>query len=148
VAPAPPDWRRRLNGRVSVVFPRLSALADRITIEPALLDEARYVREAMLPYGVTPDVEVIDVEPTGAEIARVRARAEAAEAAILFLYDAHLYPSNRELLSALETGARPLAVVLMRDPYDAELLGPGTAGVTAFGWRKCQLDAVLARLLT
>ncbi len=30
---------------------------------------------------------------------------------------------------------------------DAEYLAPGVAGITAYGWRKCQLDAVLARLL-
>ncbi len=43
VSPPPPGFRSSLKGRVLVVFPRLSALADRITIEPAMLDEARYV---------------------------------------------------------------------------------------------------------
>ena len=147
VAPPPTGWRRRLNGRVVTVFPRLSSLADRITIESALLDEAGYLREAMRPYGVEPEVEVVGVEPSEAEIARARARAEAADAAILFLYDAHLYASNRQLLDCLQSGARALAVVLMRGPYDARLLLPDTAGITAYGWRRCQLDAVLARLL-
>jgi len=36
----------------------------------------------------------------------------------------------------------------MRDPWDAEYLAPGVAAVTAYGWRRCQLDAVMARLLT
>jgi beta-N-acetylhexosaminidase len=147
VAPPPPGWGRRLNGRVVAVFPRLSSLADRITVESALLDEARYLREAMLPYGVEPEVEVVDVEPSETEIARACAQAEAADASILFLYDAHLYPSNRQLLDALQGTAQALAVVLMRDPYDVRLLRPGTAGITAYGWRRCQLDAVLARLL-
>jgi beta-N-acetylhexosaminidase len=147
VAPAPPAWRRSLNGRVVAVFPRLSSLADRITVEPALLDEARYLREAMLPYGVEPEVEVVGVEPTEAEVARARSRAGTADATILFLYDAHLYPSNRRLLDSLQSAAHALAVVLMRDPYDALYLAPGTAGITAYGWRRCQLDAVLARLL-
>jgi hypothetical protein len=64
----------------------------------------------------------------------------------LFLYDAHLYASNRALLDALQGSARRLAVVLMRDPYDAALLAPGVVGLTAYGWRRCQLDAVVARL--
>jgi beta-N-acetylhexosaminidase len=147
VAPPPPGWRHRLNGHVVAVFPRLSSLADRITVESALLDETQYLRDAMLPYGVQPDVEVVGVEPTEAEIAGARARAEAGDATILFLYDAHLHASNRRLLDALQSGARALAVVLMRDPYDARLLLPGTAGITAYGWRRCQLEAVLARLL-
>jgi hypothetical protein len=36
--------------------------------------------------------------------------------------------------------------VLLRDPYDAALLAPGVRGLTAYGFRKCQLDAVVARL--
>ena len=91
---------------------------------------------------------MVGVEPTEVEIARASACAEAADAAILFLYDAHLYPSNRRLLDSLQHRARALVVVLMRDPYDGEYLAPAVAGVTAYGWRKCQLDAVLARLLT
>jgi len=147
VAGAPADWRSSLNGRVVAVFPRLSALADSITVEPIMLDEARYVRDAMALYGVEPEVIVPAVEPTEAEIARARAAATAADATVLFLYDAHLYRSNRALLDALQASARRLAVVLMRDPYDAEYLAPGVAGITAYGWRRCQLDAVLARLL-
>jgi hypothetical protein len=69
---------------------------------------------------------------------------------ILFLYDAHLYASNRALLDALQAAAAGhgpvLAVVLMRDPYDAEYVAPGAVGVTAYGWRRCQLEAALARL--
>ena len=41
---------------------------------------------------------------------------------------------------------RRLAVVLMRDPYDVALLAPGVVGITAYGWRRCQLEAVVARL--
>lgn len=148
VAPAPVGWRASLNSRVVAVFPRLSSLADRITVEPAIMDAERYLRDAMRPYGIEPDVVVIGIEPTEVEIERVSARVEAADASILFLYDAHLYPSNRRLLDSLQKRAHALAIVLMRDPYDAEYLAPGVAGITAYGWRKCQLDAVLARLLT
>jgi hypothetical protein len=66
---------------------------------------------------------------------------------VLFLYDAHLYASNRALLEALQAGARRLGVVLMRDPWDAEYLAPRVAALTAYGWRRCQLEAALARLL-
>jgi beta-N-acetylhexosaminidase len=147
---APPDarWRPALNGRVRAIFPRLSSLADRITIEPEMQDEARYLRESMAPHGVRPEVTVVGVEPTAEEIAGARASAAAADATVLFLYDAHLFKSNHALLEACQAGARKLAVVLMRDPWDAEYLAPGVAALTAYGWRRCQLDAVMARLLT
>src|SRR5262249_50366533 len=115
VAPAPEGWRRALNGQVVAIFPKLSARADRITIESAVLDEARYVREAMRPYGVEPGVVVVGVEPTDAEISRACEQSASSDATILFLYDAHLYPSNRRLLDVLQERVRPLGVVLMRD---------------------------------
>jgi beta-N-acetylhexosaminidase len=146
IAPTPPGWRRRLDGPVVVVFPRLSSLADRITVEPGMQDEVAYVQHTMRRHGVSPEVEIVGVEPTEQEIARVSAKAAAADASVLFLYDAHLYPSNRALLASLSREATSLAVVLMRDPYDAALLSPGVAGITAYGWRVCQLNAVIAHL--
>jgi beta-N-acetylhexosaminidase len=146
----PPDrgWKPALNGRVAAIFPRLSSLAARITIEPAMQDEPRYLKEAMAPLGVRPEVTVVGVEPTVEEIAQAASAAAAADATVLFLYDAHLYASNKALLEACQAGAKRLAVVLMRDPWDAELLAPGVAAATAYGWRRVQLDAVMARLLT
>jgi hypothetical protein len=111
-------------------------------------DEPRYLREAMAPHGVQPEALVVGVEPTAEEIERARSAAAGADATVLFLYDAHLYASNRALLEAVQAGARTLGVVLMRDPWDADFLAPGVGAVTAYGWRRCQLDAVLARLLT
>lgn len=147
VTPPAPGLRPRLNGKVVAVFPRLSSLADRITVEPAMQREAEYLRGAMAPLGVAPEVLVVGVEPAEAEIAAAAEKARGADATVLFLYDAHLYPSNRALLEALQAAAPALAVVLMRDPYDAALLAPGVLGLTAYGWRRCQLEAVLAQLL-
>jgi len=128
------------------VFPRFSDLAPRITIEPEIADERGWVRGAFGAAGVSPDVSVVGIEPTPEEIAGAADRAAGADATVLFLFDAHLYASNRALLDALQTRARRLAVVLLRDPYDAALLAPGVRGLTAYGFRKCQLDAVVARL--
>jgi beta-N-acetylhexosaminidase len=141
-----PGLSRALNGQVHVVFPRFSDLAPRITIEPEVADERGWVRGAFGVAGITPGVSVVGIEPTPEEVADAAERAAGADATILFLFDAHLYPSNRALLEALQARARRLAVVLLRDPYDAALLAPGVRGLTAYGFRKCQLDAVVARL--
>ena len=147
VTPPSATFRRALNGRVVAVFPRLSSLADRITVEDAMLDESRFVAQALAPHGIEPAVEILGIEPGEMEIARAVEAARGADAAVLFLYDAHLYPSNRALLEALEKAVPALGVVLMRDPWDAEYLAPGVVGITAYGWRRCQLDAAVARLL-
>jgi beta-glucosidase-like glycosyl hydrolase len=146
VGRAAPDLGRALNGRVLVVFPRFSDLAPRITIEPEVADERGWASGAFGAAGITPEVAVVGIEPSPAEIADAAARAAAADVTVLFLFDAHLYASDRALLEALQAGARRLAVVLLRDPYDAALLAPRVRGLTAYGFRKCQLDAVVARL--
>jgi hypothetical protein len=146
LAPGPPDWDRRLNGRVVVVFPRLSELAARITIEPEVADEKGYLQRAFAPSGIQPDLVLTGLEPGPEDIAEAAARAAGADSTIVFLYDAHLFPTQRALLDALQGQARALAVVLLRDPYDAAFLRPGVLGVTAWGFRRCQLDAVIARL--
>jgi beta-N-acetylhexosaminidase len=147
VTPVPAELVRRLNGTVAVIFPRFSDLAPRITIERALRDEAGYVKSAFAPFGIDPRTLVVGMEPTDEEIALGAEAAGQADATVLFLFDAHLYPSNRALLEAVTGRAKTCAVVLLRDPYDAALLPPGVLGITAYGFRRCQLDAVIARLL-
>ncbi len=142
-----PELRRALNGRVGVVFPRFSDLAPRITIEPEIAAEKAYIAGAFGTAGITPETRLVGIEPTDAEIADAGALAETADALVLFLFDAHLYKSNAKLLKELQSRSRALAVVLMRDPYDTDMLAPGVLGVTAYGFRKCQLDAVIARLV-
>ncbi|MBI1736058.1 MAG: beta-N-acetylhexosaminidase [Candidatus Rokubacteria bacterium] len=146
LSPGAPGFRRALNGRVAAVFPRFSELAARITIEPEVADEPAYLTTAFGAAGVRVEPVIVGIEPMSPEIARAAERAAASDATVLFLYDAHLYPSNRELLTAVTARARALAVVLLRDPYDAVLVDPRALAITAYGWRKCQLDAVIARL--
>lgn len=147
VAPAPPGLRRALNGKVAAVFPRFSSLAARVTIEPEVADERGYLTRAFAPAGIAPEALVVGIEPSPEEIAAAADLAADADATVLFLFDAHLYRSNRALLEAVQARARALAVALLRDPYDARLLAPGVQGLTAYGFRKCQLDAVIARLV-
>ena len=147
VRPGPAGLRRALNGRVAVVFPRFSELAPRITIEPALCDEAAYLTHTFGLAGISPAVTLVGIEPSAEEIETAAAATAAGDASVLFLYDAHLYASNRALLEAVQARARTLAVVLLRDPYDASLLASGVLGITAFGFRRVQLDAVISRLV-
>ena len=147
IQPAPADLKRRLNGTVSVIFPRLSSLADLITIESSFLDETAYLREEFSRYGVVPQIQLVGIEPTEAEMAGAAGLASRAEVTLFFLFDAHLYPSNRRLLDRLQQTAPALAVILLRNPYDAKFLAPGVLAITGYGFRRCQLDAVIARLL-
>jgi beta-N-acetylhexosaminidase len=146
VAPGRPDLARALNGSVGVVLPRFSDLAPRITIEPALMDERAWATAAFGRAGVRIDATLVGIEPSAEEIRAAADLAADRDATVLFLFDGHLYATNRALLDAVQARARILAVVLLRDPYDAALLRPGVLGITAYGFRGCQLDAVVGRL--
>src|SRR5439155_20124594 len=109
-------------------------------------DAPRYLADALASVGIAPAVLLVGIEAAAAELAAAAERAAAADATVLCLYDAHLFPSTRALLEGIQARARALAVVLLRDPYDAALLAPGVLGITAYGFRECQLDAAIARL--
>ena len=142
-----PDLHTRLRQRVGLVFPRFSTLDTRIMIERPLLDESGFLRGASDRFGVKSEVLIVGMEPTEDEIDQAAGLAARSDLTIFFLFDAHLFPPNRTLLDRVQASAPALAVILLRDPYDAEWLKPGVLGVTAYGFRVCQLEAVMAHLL-
>lgn len=145
--PGVSDLDRRLRRSAAVVFPRLSILDRRIMIELPLLDEERFIRERFNRFGVEPRVQIVGIEPSEDEIAGAESIASRSEVTILFLFDAHLHPADKTLLDRLQAQAIRLVVALMRDPYDVEFIREGVRCLTAYGYRVCQLDALIERLL-
>src|SRR5262249_43778663 len=89
------DLKPPLDGRGVGASPRFSERAPSITTEPEIADERGWVAGAFGAAGITPETVVVGIEPTAAEIAAAGERAAAADATVLFLFDAHLYASNR-----------------------------------------------------
>lgn len=131
---------------LGVIFPQFSSLDAKIMIEKEVLDEQAFVHREFGKFRVYPEIHIVPMEPGDADIKPAVHLAQASETTILFLYDAHLYASNKSLLDAVQKAAPELVVVLLRDPYDAEYIAPGTACLTAFGWRACQIRAVIAKI--
>uniref|UniRef100_A0A7V6A1P7 Beta-N-acetylhexosaminidase n=1 Tax=Desulfobacca acetoxidans TaxID=60893 RepID=A0A7V6A1P7_9BACT len=131
---------------LAVIFPKFSALDARIMIEKEVLAEKDFIRREFNKFGHNPEVHLVSIEPAEEEIQQAVSLARKADLTIFFCYDAHLYPSNQKLLMALQDAADRLAVDLLRDPYDTEFLKEGTAGLTDFGWRICQIKAAIAKM--
>ncbi len=131
---------------LSVIFPQFSRLDAQIMIEKEVLQEEAFVRREFQKYGLNPEIRIVAIEPAAAEIHQAVHLAKNSGLTIFFCFDAHLYPANRTLLAALQEAAPKLVVDLLRDPYDAPLLQPGVAGLTAFGWRACQLRAAIEKI--
>lgn len=135
------------SGSLAVIFPRLSALAEKIMIERAVCDEKTFLQELLGSLGgVRPTVQILDIEPTIADISTAASVAAGADQTLLFLFDAHLYPAEKQLLETVQAAAKRLAVVLLRDAYDADYVAGGTLCVTNYGFRTCDLRAVIGKL--
>jgi beta-N-acetylhexosaminidase len=132
--------------RLGVIFPRFSRLDAKIMIEEEVLLEKEFLRREFAKFGFHPEILIVAMEPADEEIHQAADLARNSEVTILFCYDAHLYPSNRNLLEAVQDAAAELVVDLLRDPYDAAWLKPGVAGLTDFGWRACQIKAAIEKI--
>ena len=115
-------------------------------IEREVLPEKEFVRKEFGKFGLAPEIQIVGIEPTAAEIQQAVNLARNSELTILFCFDAHLYPANQTLLEAIQDAARELVVDLLRDPYDAALLKQGVACLTDFGWRAQQIRAAVAKM--
>ncbi len=131
---------------LGVIFPQFSGFDAKIMIEKEVLDEQEFVRKEFQKFGINPDIQMVSIEPAAAEIQQAVKLAKDSDLTILFCFDAHLYPSNKRLLDAIQDAAKELVVDLLRDPYDAEYIKEGVACLTDFGWRACQIKAAIERI--
>jgi len=131
---------------LAVIFPRFAELADRIMIEPEMVAGQDLLREEFAKTGLDPEVLLVSMEPSPDDLQAAAQLAGRLELTVLCCYDAHLFSSNKALLDRVQAAARQLIVVLLRDPYDLAFLRPEVTCLTAFGWRLCQLRALLAAI--
>ncbi|MCG3205882.1 MAG: Beta-hexosaminidase [Elusimicrobia bacterium] len=135
-----------LRQDVGIVFPQLSSFSQKIMIEKPFEDEVGFFHEIL---GHLPEkhvTEVYGITPSEEDIENCSNLASRSTVTIFFCFDAHLYPKEQALLALLQRTARKLVVVLMRDPYDKSFLRPKDTGITAFGFRRCQIEAVINRI--
>ncbi|MBI5243456.1 MAG: glycoside hydrolase family 3 protein [Elusimicrobia bacterium] len=67
-----------------------------------------------------------------------------ADIILFFCFEALRFPGQKRALAALQDSApRKLAVCLLRNPWDIDLLKPEVTAVHAYGYRDCQIKAIL-----
>ena len=122
--------------QVDVYWPNLSVLTK---VEEGSAGEelvkrafgARFQRAQIIPYDpVQPAVEPGKAGPV-----------------VFFSANAHLYPAQARLITQLREKAKPLVLVALRNPYDAELAGKDDTVVYSYGFLPNQLKATLGVLL-
>jgi len=144
------DWAPVFTGvttrndvETALIFPHLSKLAEKIMIEREQLDETVWLKQA---FGASGIPILYDIEPGTAQMSAAAEAAAKADQTILFLFDAHIYPTEKQLMDAVQAATRRLMVVLLRDVYDAEYVKEGTLCLTNYGFRVCDIQAVFRKL--
>jgi len=135
-----------LSQDVGIIFPQLSSFAPKIMIEKEFEDEIAFFEHALADYPGLHVTEIYKIDPDAEDIENASNLAHRTAVTLYFCFDAHLYPTQQKLFAALHLAARKLIVILMRDPYDKSFLRPKDTGLTAFGFRKYQIKAALARI--
>jgi beta-N-acetylhexosaminidase len=136
----------RGEASIGVILPRFSGLDAKIMIEMEVLQEQDFLRNEFKKFGFNPEIRIVSIEPTDAEIQQAVNLSRNSDVTILFCYDAHLYPANKRLLDSIQGAAQKLVVDLLRDPYDAAFIQAGVACLTDFGWRACQIKAAIEKI--
>src|SRR5262249_37063016 len=131
-----------------VIAPRVSSLKDKVMVEKALEDEPGFIKSVLEPLGISPTIHLVDLDPSAEQIAAAEKAAGGAAQVILFIFDAHIFESNRKLLEAVQDSTKRLAVILGRDVYDAEFIKPGVLCITGYGIRVCEITAAMKKVFT
>lgn len=133
-----------LDGRkVAVLWPSFKEVRERFTFEGG--HEAPFKRlkkrlsrwPARLSFVPTPVVSDASVKPA------VEA-AKKADITLFFCFEAMRFPGQKRVLDALQKAVPDrLVTVLLRNPWDRELLKPSVTAIHAYGYRDCQVQALL-----
>jgi len=134
------------GGRLAVLWPDLREVRDRFTFEGGPSAPLKRVMSSVSRWPVKPVFALTPVV-SGKEVAPALRAAAKADAALFFCFEAMRFPGQRRALEALQQAAgRKLAVCLLRNPWDKDLLRPGVTALHAYGYRDCQIQAVLEAL--
>lgn len=136
----------KLRQDIGIVFPQLSSFAKKIMIEKPFEDEIGFFHETLGHLSEKHVTEVYGITPSEDDIENCSNLARRSTVTLFFCFDAHLHPKQQELFAILQRTARKLVVILMRDPYDRTFIRAKDVCLTAFGFRRCQIEAVINRI--
>src|SRR6185437_5847247 len=127
----------------ALVFPDLAALSKTIMIEKEFDDAKAYLKTELAERGVDARVQLYSLDVTADQSQAAVAAAQEAGQTLVFLYDAHIHPTQKSLLDAVRAAGKRVVVALMRDAYDAEFVPDGTLCVTNYGPRVDDVRVIL-----
>lgn len=85
----------------------------------------------------------IALDPAVEEAEGIRTAAAYSDLIVAFIFNAQVLAGQRLILEELKRIEKPVVYVLLRNPFDLELLEPRMTTVVTYGYRKVQIDATI-----
>lgn len=134
-----------LNGReVHLVLPEFSQVASRFYFEPALLEKKSFIECFLEKSGIKVHASFTNIEGDASLdwIGKISSESPV----ILFIFDAHLFPAQRQILLEAQKYFKNLAVLPVRNPFDSDYIQENTACIQTYGFRLPQIERALVLL--
>ncbi len=132
---------------IAVIFPRFSDISETVMIESKMVNFGNYLSGWFAGAGVSFTPVPVGVKPSDEEAGMALEAVSKCGIAVVFCFDAGLYKGWEKILSGAQKSAPHCIAALLRDPYDLRFLGADVTAVTGYGFRQCQMDAVMKLLL-
>lgn len=142
----PLDLSAYKNKKVALVYPRFSDLSSLLMWEPEVECLGCYFQSRMAGKNFAPSIVPVALSANEEDILRVERVVKDADLSIIFVWDAGLVEGWRKILENTQKQSKACVAILLRDFFDQRFILPETASATAYGFRKCQIDAVLKKL--
>lgn len=133
----------------AALFPDLKEIARERFVEPELLNPSDFIRKTFSTFKCPlASVHSIPLNPSEEEQKKIQGLLKAEETLFFFLWDAHLFEGARGLLGLLQRKSLRLVVILLREPRDFRWVSEKSACVTAYGYRKTQIEAAAGKIFS
>ncbi|MFA5160731.1 MAG: beta-N-acetylhexosaminidase [Elusimicrobiales bacterium] len=134
------------TGKTVFIYPRFADMTETLMWERGAADLDRYFLSQSCARGFRPKLCRVPLAPDDNAVARTIAQIEGADLSVIFVWDAGLHDGWRKVFEAAQSRSKRCIAILLRDFFDSRFALPGTLVASGYGFRKCQLDAVCAKV--
>jgi len=134
------EWRK--GEQALLLMPDYQQIASRYYFEPALLEKESFVEKFFKTKGLLIDKNMTHIE--GDPSLEWQGKTSAQRPVILLVFDAHLFPAQKQMLLKAQEYFKNLAILLIRNPFDEEYVREGVFCIQTYGFRRPQLESALS----
>ncbi len=143
------EKKKTLNdSKVLVVIPKLKEYTKVEELKPVIENAERAILENSMKFIKEIETSGYTLPPEDAEIADIISRCSNSGAVIICSYNAHLDSRQKEMITAIYKANRELMLLMLRDPYDVNILEKEVLAVAVYAPLVPNIECGLRKLLS